>query len=270
MLSIPFEKYQGAGNDFVVLSPESASLLPHDSQGLISHEAVARLCDRHFGVGADGLMVIYPGDGDRMPRMEFYNADGYPAQMCGNGARCAILYAQDNRLFGEEIGLQTSVGVLRGKIPEERRIAVQMPDVYEIREEGSSGGLVLNTGVPHLTLEVADLGDSALMATLAPALRRDVERGTGGVNVDFYTEDAGHYAVRTYERGVEGETLACGTGAVAVALSVAYRDEGVRSPVALRPRGGMLAVYFRRAGRGFQDIWLEGPAQRVYNGYFFW
>ena len=159
---------------------------------------------------------------------------------------------------------------MRGKIPEERRIAVQMPDVYEIREEGSSGGLVLNTGVPHLTLEVADLDDSALMATLAPALRRDVERGTGGVNVDFYTEDAGHYALRTYERGVEGETLACGTGAVAVALSVAYRDEGVGSPVVLRPRGGMLAVYFRRAGRGFQDIWLEGPAQRVYNGYFFW
>ena len=92
MLSIPFEKYQGAGNDFVVLPPESASLLPHDSQGLISHEAVARLCDRHFGVGADGLMVIYPGDGDRMPRMEFYNADGYPAQMCGNGARCVGEY----------------------------------------------------------------------------------------------------------------------------------------------------------------------------------
>ena len=79
--------------------------------------------------------------------------------MCGNGARCAILYARDNRLFGEEIGLQTSVGVLRGKISEERRIAVQMPDVSEIREEGSTGGLVLNTGVPHLTLEVADLGD---------------------------------------------------------------------------------------------------------------
>ena len=188
--------------------------------------------------------------------MEFYTADGYPAQMCGNGARCAILYAQDNRLFGEDIGLQTSVGVLRGKIPEERRIAVQMPDVYEIREEGSSGGLVLNTGVPHLTLEVANLEDSALMATLAPALRQDVERSSGGVNVDFYTEDAGHYALRTYERGAEGETLACGTG--------------VGSPVVLRPRGGMLAVFFRRAGRGFQDIWLEGPAQRVYNGYFFW
>lgn len=268
---LPFAKYQGAGNDFIIL--RWGDILPIVSQDslALSSGVITSLCDRHFGVGADGLMVITPSTGfDYQFTMDFFNSDGQRASMCGNGARCAYLFAYAEGYVGREAFFRTDIGVISGRFPDGGEISIGLSDVASMQEEPLSGGILVNTGVPHLVLEVlpAEL-DCDWLIPKAREYRSQVQPETGGVNVNFFAITPGGVRMRTFERGVEGETLACGTGAVAVALTVAYRAK-LPSPIQLHAPGGSLSVQFamgEQAG-SWRSIRLEGGAKEVFRGIF--
>ncbi len=263
-----FSKWQGAGNDFIIVGtvmfPEE---LREEGTGRVLPEVVRHACDRHRGIGADGFMVLGAVGtfGDRVS-MRYYNADGYPAEMCGNGARCAFAAARDWGLVGESATLETGAGEVQAESLPDGRVRIALPDVPTADWEDRAKGWVLNTGVPHLVVETENLFAEGAMAR-APEWRRLVRGEHGGVNVNLCMPTAGGYSVRTYERGVEGETLACGTGAVAVALAMG-QAHGVESPIAIHMPGGDLEVSFcaNPETGGWKGVSLIGPAVSVAEG----
>jgi len=264
----PFEKYHGAGNDFIIVRREV--LLPE--MGTI--EAVVRaVCDRHYGVGADGFFLVKKVVDGRC-RLAFYNSDGSKAAMCGNGARCvsAYLFAHLGR---DRLWLEIGAKRVESVLLPSGEISIRMPVEAWVEWLPAEGGYLLDTGVPHLVMgceSIAALHSLDLEAVARP-LRYSVVGDGNGVNVDFYAYKAGHLVMRTYERGVEGETLACGTGAVAVAL-IAAAVYNIPSPVAVYPPGGRLRVRFERVVNAegelsYREVFLEGWAVRIARGEFF-
>ncbi|PIE84482.1 MAG: diaminopimelate epimerase [Bacteroidia bacterium] len=265
-----FCKYHGAGNDFVVVRGEGLPGALRAADGSVRPEVVRGACHRRFGVGADGFIVL-ERCGEREVTMGFYNSDGYPSTMCGNGARCTFsaavyLYGLEHR----ELALHTGAGVARAALVErmgerEELVRIALPPVGAAVEDAASGGLVLNTGVPHLVKRVEEVRGYD-MSEVAPRWRREVNARNGGVNVNICSGGDGCYSARTFERGVEGETLACGTGAVAVALAM-NQAEGACSPVGVRMPGGELEVHFRRMEHGgWEGVELVGPTVRICEG----
>lgn len=265
-MKLPFVKMSGAGNDFVVV--ESARIPAHDDAGL---GRLARfLCRRRLSVGADGLIVLEPMSADRV-RMVYYNADGSRAAMCGNGGRSAARYARWRGWAGGDLTLEADDGSHPATVKGERvRLGMTEPKWSESEVELRHGdqvyrGLSVDTGVPHLVLWVEELG-AVDVETVGRAFRFDPRFQPEGTNVDF-AESLGPSAlsVRTYERGVEGETLACGTGVVAAAVA-AFIEKGARPPLEVRAVGGTLAVGFRSEGRRLSGITLEGDARITFEG----
>lgn len=268
---LPFAKYHGAGNDFIVLNGA------HLPRGLFAAERaatqtrIAALCDRHRGIGADGLIIIDPPTSSGADfAMRYFNSDGRPATMCGNGARCAFHFAYQAGSTATKGTFLTHAGPIRGTLIDAQSVQIAMPDVLPPQHDPISGGLLLNTGVPHLVIEVPpqELEAPALMQQ-AQRLRHQVNPQGGGANVNFYTLADDTLRLRTYERGVEAETLACGTGAVATALA-AHSAHGIPAPIAIQARGGSLAVAFtpRPGGLGWTRIALTGPVARVADGLY--
>jgi len=260
----PIVKMSGAGNDFIVLDEAVWETLPGDRATW-----VRGACRRGLSVGADGVLVVGPG-GDGGVRVVFFNPDGGEA-FCGNGTRCAARYAVWRRLVtGPRMTLATAAGpvpaVVEGGIvslrlpPPEDRGAIELkgPD-----GDVHSGRLVI-AGVPHLVLHVPQVAAWPL-DRLAPILRRDPALGPEGANVDIVARDGdGRVHVRTFERGVEGETLACGSGAIACALARAAA--GAVSPLRIETAGGdALVVRWQAADDGF-EVWLAGPAEVAFTG----
>jgi len=253
-----FHKLSGAGNDFVLLSRAPRAGLP---------SLARRLCDRRRGVGADGLLILEKRSG--APFLRYFNADG-SAAFCGNGSRCAAwwLHREGWTAGRRAFTLDTSSGVLAARVTGPARAALRMPAPRAIRlglKLEASGRRCtvhfLDTGVPHAVVPVRGL-EGFPVAEVGRALRRHAAFGAAGANIDFIESGPrGGVGVRTYERGVEGETLACGTGAVAAAA--ALRLLGRRgSPVRLRTLGGdVLAVSFSDG-----EVWLEGPVQLAFSG----
>ena len=262
--TINFTKMVASGNDFVVIDNRKKNItgLP----GLAK-----KICDRNFGAGADGLLVIEPSKRADF-KMRIINSDGSEAEMCGNGARCVALYAKENRLAGKKMKFETLAGVIDAEILGDR-IRLKMSDPKDIKlgmdltidGRGHSINFV-NTGVPHAViftdkvngLDVKDLGRKVRYH------RSFAHRGT---NANFVEPQKGNLLkVRTYERGVEDETLACGTGVVASAI-IAAAVKGFKSPVkCLTKSGETLKVYFRKTGDNFKDVYLEGSAKTVFCG----
>ena len=261
-----FTKMNGAGNDFVLIDNRRGN---HS----LNRETIARLCDRHRGVGADGLLAVEPAQNGADFRMRYYNSDGGEAEMCGNGARCFARYA--GRLAGkcDAVSFETIAGVISAEFvgennvrlamsePRDRRLAQPVP-VESITHAVHS----LNTGVPHAVLFVDDLANTPVLA-LGAAIRYHEAFAPRGTNVNFARQVApGTVAIRTYERGVEGETLACGTGVVATAL-LFHETTGAPSPVAVEVRGGeTLQVAFEKDGENYRNVTLTGPADFVFEG----
>lgn len=255
-MSLTFWKLDGAGNDFVLVERASVKGKP---------AALAkRLCDRRHGVGADGLLVV-----DRRKKtLDYYNADGSEA-FCGNGSRCAAVWLYEQRDGdGREIRFRGSAGAVLARILGPGRAAVRMPPPRFVKDLALSTAArrwrasLWDTGVPHLVVEVASLRD-APVHTEGRALRHHEALGPAGANVDFIASRPRRRAVgmRTYERGVEGETLSCGTGAVAAALA-AERLGYSTFPISVSPyHGGSLKVF-----REGDSVWLEGPAKIVFKG----
>jgi diaminopimelate epimerase len=266
MDNLPFVKMSGAGNDFVVIDNRALNRS-------LSAAQIARLCDRHFGIGADGLLAVEPADQSEADfRMRYYNADGGEAEMCGNGARCFARFVHPlRRANAERVTFTTPAGLITGEyVGDEVRIGLTAPTEAKLGQRADFGwGEIeyhfMNTGVPHAVVYVPD-AEKAEVVAHGRAIRRSpiFPRGT---NVNFVqVTDSGKLIVRTYERGVEDETLACGTGVVASAL-LTHLVRKLALPLCVKVRGGsVLTVDARDEGNGFSQVTLTGPATEVFAG----
>ncbi len=256
----------GAGNDFIVLDNRSGTVK-------LTREQVVRLCDRHRGVGADGLLLLIPSKSGKADwAWDFYNSDGSTGEMCGNGARCFSRFVQKYTGAPGGFTFETGAGIISASFQGDR-VTVNLTNPENLRLDEkvplSNGPQVihsLNTGVPHAVLFVPD-ADKAMVLQLGPEIRRHAHFAPRGTNVNFVQVlGPDHIRVRTYERGVEGETLACGTGVSAAAM-ISSRVHNFKSPVKVQVQGGeQLEVGFNQANGRFTDVRLTGPAEFVFEG----
>lgn len=261
MKRINFAKYQGAGNDFVLIDART-------DDPCLSGEQIRFLCDRRFGIGADGLMTLECDPAGTDFYMRYYNSDGGESTMCGNGGRCIARFADQLGIGGRIKRFNSSDGLHEAELLGDGRIRLRMIDVAAVEPLADDRSWFVFTGSPHY-VELADDVMSVDVAGRGAEIRRRPEyAATGGTNVDFVqVAGPGQLRVRTFERGVEAETLACGTGVTAAAL-VIHR---VRQPhccdFTVEALGGTLGVKFAEtAGGGYADVWLTGPAERVFTG----
>ena len=256
----------GAGNDFVLVDGRA-------QKPLLTRAQVVRICDRNRGAGADGLIILVPSVSGRADwAWEFYNSDGSTGEMCGNGARCFARFVRQRTGLGGDFSFETGAGIIRAGFQGER-VTVSLTEPRDLRLNEplvlSSGKQVIHsvdTGVPHAVLFVPE-ADRAMVAQLGPEIRRHAHFQPRGTNVNFVQVlGPDQIRVRTFERGVEGETLACGTGVTASAL-IASRVHHFGSPVRVQVQGGdQLEVSFAEKQGAFSDVRLTGPAEFVFEG----
>ncbi len=258
MSILKFYKYQGAGNDFIIIDNRDLKFKVNNL-GLI-----ARLCDRRFGIGADGLMLLQ--DSKLLDfEMLYYNADGKPGSMCGNGGRCIVALANKLEIIASEATFLATDGLHHASLNSLGDwVSLQMIDVKNIAINGDD--FVLNTGSPHYVKIVANLKDLDVYKE-GKKIRDSLVYQRDGINVNFVQQENQGYFVRTYERGVEDETFACGTGVTAVALAMAKKNN-LRGEVTMpiRVLGGSLIIRFHATQTEFTNIFLEGPATFVFQG----
>lgn len=266
-MKLNFTKMNGAGNDFVVIDNL-------DFSQSLSKEQIARLCDRHRGVGADGLLAVEPAEEGADVKFRYYNADGGEAEMCGNGARCFGRYV--SRILGgnkTELTFETIAGTLRAAIIGEE-VSIEMTDPFDLELDSpvkidalDAPVHNLNTGVPHAVVFVDDLETTDIVKN-GSAIRYHDHYKPNGTNANFaQVLGADHLLVRTYERGVEGETLACGTGITACAL-IYHLLSGEPSPIKVTVRGGddIVIGFHPSHNQGFEKVIMTGPADFVFSG----
>jgi diaminopimelate epimerase len=263
---IEFFKMSGSGNDFIIIDNRSGPVATDDLAGFIRG-----ICERKLSVGADGLILVEPSETADFA-WRFYNNDGSRAEMCGNGARCVARFAYLNGIAPPRLSFETDAGLIEASITGDQvRIRMTDPDHYipDMTIGLTTGSLTaasINTGVPHTVVAVDDI-ETVDVAGLGREIRFHPDFAPAGTNVNFTAfRPDGVLAVRTYERGVEAETLACGTGAVASALvRAAARRQA--APVRIRTRsGGELTVLFEITGDRFENVYLQGDARVVYRG----
>ncbi len=265
---IPFSKINGSGNDFLLIDDRLGIM-----RGLDLPEFVGKVCDRSRSVGADGVILIEKSRRADF-RWQFFNADGSRAEMCGNGGRCAARFAVERKIARSALSFETDAGLIRAEVGG-RRVKLQMTAPHGLALSKSltlRGKKIaysfLNTGVPHAVLFVPDLERIDLAGT-GRGIRTHRAFAPRGTNVNFVRVMNGAVWVRTYERGVEGETLACGTGAVASGILSCLHGL-VRSPVAVRTRGGeTLTIHFDPGKKGFGEVYLEGDTSWSCDGKIF-
>ncbi|MFZ7110891.1 MAG: diaminopimelate epimerase [Desulfatiglandales bacterium] len=262
--AIPFWKMNGSGNDFILIDNREDQIPAEELERLVKGT-----CRRRESVGADGLIVVTKSEQYDFG-WRFFNADGGEVEMCGNGSRCVARFAYLMGIAGPEMTFETLAGPVSAEV-KGRIVKVRMPDpsayqrdVNLTQEPGWIHADFINTGVPHVVLQVEDPKSHPVLEQ-GPGVRYHRLFSPQGTNVNFMkVHDPGLIELRTYERGVEDETLACGTGAIASALTAAARGM-VQSPVKVRTRGGEeLRIYFSKQGDRFEEIWLEGNTSLVY------
>jgi diaminopimelate epimerase len=263
---VNFTKMSGAGNDFVLID-NRAQTIPLDEA------KAARLCDRHHGIGADGVISLKPcASGKADWAWDFFNSDGSMAEMCGNGARCFGRFVRKLTGVKDSFTFETTAGVLSASFKgDDVSVTLTTPKGLRLNEKikltiGPTVIHSLDTGVPHAALFVPD-ADKAMVLNLGAEVRHHPHFAPRGTNVNFVQLLGGNaIRVRTYERGVEGETLACGTGVTASAL-IASELHQLKSPVAVRVQGGKrLEVSFEKSGGQFTNVCLSGHAEFVFEG----
>src|SRR3990167_6429834 len=251
MSKIPFYNISGSGNDFILIDNRS---------GLIKEDAgrfAARVCRRKFSVGADGLILIEPSDKVDF-RWRFHNSDGSEAEMCGNGGRGAARFAYILGIAKENLSFETKAGIIKAEV-RGKRVKLALPEPMDLRR---------NIEIPvDERIRILSFVNNFDVVGIGRKIRYHKEFQPAGTNVDFVQIiDEHNILMRTYERGVEDETLACGTGAAASAI-IASLGGKVKSPVAVKTKGGeILNIYFRIDHTGFKDVYLEGDTAVVYNG----
>jgi diaminopimelate epimerase len=257
-VKLHFYKYQGAGNDFILIDNRD-NVVDHHNPKLISD-----LCDRRFGIGGDGLMLLQNKEGYDF-EMVYYNADGQPSSMCGNGGRCIVAFAKFLGVIESETEFLAVDGPHYAKISDEGDwVSLQMINVNEVSTDADA--YVLNTGSPHYVKLVDGLGQRNVYQE-GHAIRNNATYRKNGINVNFVEPMDEGYFVRTFERGVEDETFACGTGVTAVALAMAqHKQQTGHITTPIKVLGGNLNIRFDYDGKAFTDIFLEGPAVKVFEG----
>ena len=253
-MEIQFSKYQGTGNDFVIIDNRDGSIA-------LSNTQIAFLCDRRFGVGSDGLIML--GTANEYDfSMSYYNADGTEGSMCGNGARCLVQFAHDHGIVKEKYFFIAIDGPHEATIEKNGWIHLKMSDVNAV--EVGDHFFVTNTGSPHY-VQLINGVEKFDVFTAGKAIRYNERFKAEGVNVNFIEFHDDHLFVRTYERGVENETYSCGTGITASAITTHLNKLGEHR-VSIKTIGGALAVSFNNLGGGhFNHIWLQGPGTFVYS-----
>ena len=254
-MKIQFYKYQGTGNDFVMIDNRQ-DLFPKKDAKL-----VANLCDRRFGIGADGLILL-----ENHPTLDFkmvyYNSDGNESSMCGNGGRCLVAFAQKMNVISDKASFEAIDGLHYASINQKGIVSLQMSDVSEINVEKDY--TFLNTGSPHHVTLVDDLENFDVKNEGAKIRYSDLY-GNSGSNINFVKQlNDTNFAVRTYERGVEDETLSCGTGVTAVAIAMYKTGKTKNKEINLNVEGGKLKVTFEVENDVFSNIFLTGPATFVF------
>jgi len=258
-MHIPFFKYQGTGNDFVIIDQRENKYISKSDQSLIE-----RICNRRFGIGGDGLMLIQSSDHADFT-MVYFNADGRTSSMCGNGGRCIVSLASRLGIFKDSCTFDAIDGLHQAKIVDPTRVALKMNDVSDIHRDAEA--YVLDTGSPHYVrfeTGVAELD----MVKEGKAIRYNKTYKSEGINVNIAEWHGDSLQVRTYERGVEDETFSCGTGVVAAAISHVQQAQHKPDVVNIKTRGGSLKVTLEQSADGYQNIWLIGPATYVYEGIY--
>lgn len=255
-MQISFFKYQGTGNDFVMVDNRNL-FFPKDDVAL-----VARLCDRRFGIGGDGLILL-ESDSDADFRMVYYNSDGNTSSMCGNGGRCIVAFAHQLGIIQNQTTFIATDGLHEAKILEDGSIALHMKDVDAV--ETNAEYIFLDTGSPHHVQMAQNLAQLDVK-TLGSQIRYSDLYGKAGSNVNFVAPTPQGFALRTYERGVEDETLSCGTGATAVAIAMHAIGKTTAQQIELDVQGGKLSVSFDVKDGKYTNVVLTGPAQRVFDG----
>jgi len=258
-MQINFSKYQGAGNDFVMIDGFAG-----EDYKTLSKKKIGLLCDRRFGIGADGLIVLVPASNSDF-EMLYYNADGGVGSMCGNGGRCTFRFAHDLKLVGEKSDFIASDGPHAAFLDGDGNISLQMKDVSLI-EVLDDRDFVLDTGSPHYIRIVDELGEVDVISE-GRAIRYNERFKEKGINVNFIQLNEKGIEVATYERGVEDETFSCGTGVTASAL-VGMKLGKFQDKVNIKTRGGDLSVMAHHSHEAdhFTEVWLTGPAEFVFKG----
>jgi diaminopimelate epimerase len=256
-MQLEFYKYQGTGNDFVMVDNRK-DFFPKDNIKLIAH-----LCDRRFGIGGDGLILL-ENDLETDFKMVYYNSDGNQSSMCGNGGRCLVAFAKELNVIKNTTTFIATDGLHHATISDNGLVSLQMIDVENVKVDQDY--VFLNTGSPHHVQLVEDLENYDIKQNGARIRYGDLY-GKAGSNVNFVKQmDKDTFSLRTYERGVEDETLSCGTGATAVAIAMNILGKTQASTINLNVEGGKLIVSFEKNESHFTKVTLKGPAEFVFKG----
>ncbi|MBA3019056.1 MAG: diaminopimelate epimerase [Proteobacteria bacterium] len=267
MKDITFYKMSGSGNDFIIIDNRNRVVDEGDLQGFI-----AKVCRRKMSVGADGLILVEESENVDF-KWRFFNADGSSAEMCGNGARCAARFAYLNGISGAEVSFETKAGIVSAQVKNDL-VKIKVPNPIDLKTDynlelgnGAMQVSSVNTGVPHVVITVGDIDDVDVVK-IGREIRFHDRYAPAGTNVNFISsQNDNTILIRTYERGVEDETLACGTGSIAAAIVMHYKSKG-KSPVKVITRGGgCLYIYFEEDNGKFYNVFLEGDARVIYKGY---
>ncbi|MFT5846389.1 MAG: diaminopimelate epimerase [Psychroserpens sp.] len=255
-MNLTFYKYQGTGNDFVMIDNRQQVFDKNNTK------RIAFLCDRRFGVGADGLILLENHNTCDF-KMVYFNADGNESSMCGNGGRCIVAFANFLGVIKNEATFEAIDGIHKATITDVL-VHLQMQDVITVEDHKTH--VFLDTGSPHHVQMEANLSDFDVKF-LGRQIRRGAPYNEAGSNINFVSKISEEkFRVRTYERGVEDETLSCGTGVTAVALAMNYIGETEKNQITLQTEGGDLQVSFENTDTGYKNIWLIGPATQVFKG----
>ena len=252
----PFVKYQGTGNDFVIIDNRKKQFPTKD------HDVIAKICHRNFGIGADGFILIESNTAADFS-MRYFNADGHEGSLCGNGSRCAIHYARSLGLTKKEVVFHASDGLHKAQFIASE-VALELHAVSQWEARGAA--IFLDTGSPHHVVFVADI-NAIDVAVKGAEIAHGAPYYDDGTNVNFVQQvDENTIRVRTYERGVEAETLSCGTGVTAAALATHISNQTTSNKIQIHTRGGDLSVSFTPTKNGYESILLQGPATTVFTG----
>ncbi|MCU0461270.1 MAG: diaminopimelate epimerase [Bacteroidales bacterium] len=254
-MHIAFNKYQGAGNDFIIIDNRKDIFNPDD------HNLINRLCDRRFGIGADGLILISCHDKADF-EMKYFNSDGKPGSMCGNGGRCTAHFANKWDIAGRSQKFMAFDGLHKAEVTDDM-VRLQMADVNEYKI--IDGSYLINTGSPHYVIFTTEI-DQMDVNEEGKRLRWSPRFSPGGTNVNFVEVHGNGLYLRTFERGVEEETLACGTGVTASAIASVLKGHFDTAPVRVKARGGDLEVDFKVDDGKIRNVWLTGSATFVFEG----
>lgn len=258
-MKIDFYKFHGTGNDFILIDNRTGVFSKNDTN------LIHKLCQRRFGIGADGLILLeLPVHNDEDFNMVYYNSDGNQSSMCGNGGRCIVAFAKHLGIISSK-AVFNAIDGKHSAIINSENVSLKMQNVKA--DDLNEKEIFLNTGSPHKILFCNEVGGVDVKKEGSKIRYSEIYSEEGGTNVNFVQQtEKDTFLVRTYERGVEDETYSCGTGVTAVAIAVNALGKTQATTVYLETPGGKLKVSFEKSGSGFENIWLSGPAEYVFKG----